>query len=312
MSSSAGENGVARPPLRLSVIVPATNAPETLARCRSAIEVASRATDELVVVDGPADASAAEARNLGARRAQGDVLVFVDSDVEVHPSSLNAIRAAFEGDPSLAAVFGSYDDEPGAPGLVSSFRNLLHHHVHHAAPGPATTFWTGLGAVRRTAFDAVGGFDESIDYMEDIDLGMRLSAATERIVLDPRIQGKHLKPWSIRSMLVTDFARRGIPWVALLLRHRRSTSTLNLGWSHRLSAVASFVAFASTALRRPQAAVAAAAALVALNFGFYRLLWRKQGPLAAALGVPLHALHHLAGAAALPFGILRHLRSRRH
>jgi hypothetical protein len=32
--------------------------------------------------------------------------------------------------------------------------------VHVSSPGPAATFWAGLGAIRRDAFDAVGGFDE--------------------------------------------------------------------------------------------------------------------------------------------------------
>jgi len=297
--------------LRLSVVVPATNRPPTLERCTAAIEAACAPDDELILIDGPEDASAAQARNLGAGRAVGDVLVFVDSDVEVHPSSLAAIRAAFENDSGLDAIFGSYDDAPGTPGVVSMFRNLLHHHVHHTAPGPATTFWTGLGAVQRKAFEALGGFDENVDYMEDIDFGMRLAATDARIVLDPRIQGKHLKRWTVRSMLVTDFARRGVPWVALLLRHRRSTSALNLGWSHRLSALASMAGVSAVALRRPHAALLAAGALVSLNLGFYRLLWRKLGPLETAVSVPLHALHYVAGTVAVPFGILRHLRTRR-
>jgi hypothetical protein len=297
--------------LTLSVIVPATNRPPTLERCTTAIRRSSGPVDELVVVDGPGPSQPGSARNLGAARASGDVLVFVDSDVELHEDALPAIRSAFEADPELAALFGSYDDTPGAPGLVSVFRNLLHHHVHQSAPGPATTFWTGVGAVRRERFEALGGFDEEIDFMEDIDFGMRLAASGHRIELVPRIQGKHLKPWSVRSMVVTDFSRRGIPWVALLLRHRGSTSTLNLGWQHRLSALASLVGLVSVLRRRPIGALLAAGALVSLNRSFYGLLLRKRGPVEAAASVPLHALHHLAGAAAVPFGILRHLRGRR-
>ena len=45
--------------------------------------------------------------------------------------------------PASTALFGSYDDAPAAPGLVSQFRNLLHHYVHQqgefvddARPGP--------------------------------------------------------------------------------------------------------------------------------------------------------------------------------
>jgi GT2 family glycosyltransferase len=227
--------------LRLSAIVPATDDAPTLERCTAALRHGRAPADEVIVVSEPRGARPARARNLGAARATGDVLVFVDADVEVHPDALDRIRSTFASDPSLAAVFGSYDDAPGAPGVVSSFRNLLHHHVHQDAGGPASTFWTGLGAVRRDALETIGGFDESVAFMEDIDLGMRLSAAGNRIELDPSVQGKHLKRWSLWTMLHTDFHGRGIPWVVLLLRHRYAATTLNLGWRHRVSAGASVV-----------------------------------------------------------------------
>ena len=290
------------------MIVPATNRPPTLARCRAAIERGSPA--ELVVVTEPRDANPARARNLGAREATGDVLLFVDADVELHPGALEQVRREFDADPALAALFGSYDDAPAAPGVVSAFRNLLHHHVHQSAPGPATTFWTGLGAVRRDAFEAVGGFDERLDWLEDIDLGMRLAAAGEPIRLVPSIQGTHLKAWSLWGMLKTDFVGRGVPWVQLLLRHRGSASTLNLGWRHRLSAIASLAAAVSLVRRRPLGVAAAMGALVALNRPFYRLLHRRRGTAEAGAGVVLHALHHLVGVAAVPVGVVRHLLGR--
>ena len=46
---------------------------------------------------------------------------------------------------------------------------------------------------------------------------MRLHAAGRRIVLDPAVHGTHLKRWTLRSMVRTDFAARGAPWVALAL-----------------------------------------------------------------------------------------------
>jgi Glycosyl transferase family 21 len=291
----------------LSVIVPATDRPATLERCEAAIRAACGPDDELVVVDGPLPANAARARNLGAERAQGDAFVFVDADVELHADALERIRATLDRDESLSAVFGSYDDEPGAPGIVSAFRNLLHHHVHQTAPGAATTFWTGLGAVRRADFEAVGGFDETVEFMEDVDLGMRLSARGRRIELDPLVLGKHLKAWDVASMLHTDFARRGIPWVELLLRHRGSASTLNLGWRHRVSALASLAAVLGALARRPLVVAAALGTLLALNRRFYLLLLRRRGPVDAAAGVPLHALHHVAGLLSIPFGVARHL-----
>ena len=157
----------------------------------------------------PGSLGPAAARNEGASRATGDVLVFVDADVVVHPEGIGRIRRAFDSEPELAALFGSYDDDPFDPGIVSAFRNLLHHHVHTSAAGPASTFWAGLGAIRREAFDEAGGFDAARypqPSVEDIDLGLRVSAAGGLIRLDPSVRGTHLKAWTLLDMLEADFA----------------------------------------------------------------------------------------------------------
>ncbi|HEX7134204.1 MAG TPA: glycosyltransferase [Iamia sp.] len=289
----------------LTVVVPATDGPATLPRCVAAVERAADGPEQVVVVDGPAALTVTEARNLGVERATGDVVVFVDSDVEVHPDAFTRLRAAFADD-GLTAVFGSYDDRPPAPGVVSTFRNLLHHHVHQRGGGPAETFWTGLGAVRRAAFLAVGGFDEGRylrPSVEDIDLGRRLIAAGARIELDPDVQGTHLKRWTLRSMLWTDFARRGVPWVGLLVRSGRPSFALNLGWRHRISAVLCTLGVVAPVAGEPVLAAGALGGLVATNTGFYGLLVRRQGVARAVVGVGLHGLHHLVSVAALPVGV---------
>jgi glycosyltransferase involved in cell wall biosynthesis len=299
--------------LTVSVIVAATNRPATLERCTRAIESARSALDELIVIDGPAGAGPAQARNEGARRARGEVLLFVDADVEIHPDSIDRVRHAFQEQPDLDAVFGSYDSRVAAPGFVSAFRNLLHHHVHQQGAGTATTFWAGIGAIRRDRFLAAGGFDATRyprPSIEDVELGVRLAGAGCTLVLDPELQGTHLKRWSLWEMLRTDFARRGVPWVGLLLRERTVPTALNLGWSHRLSAIASLTAAAAVPRRRPLTAGGSLLALICLNRAFYGLLVRRCGPRGAAVGVGLHALHHLAAAAAVPAGLLLHARER--
>lgn len=297
--------------MKLTVIVPATNRPATLEACLKAIRAAAWPAEELIVVEDPSLKHPALARNAGARAATSDVLVFVDADVTVHPDALGRIREAFTDDPHLAALFGSYDDAPAATGVVSVFRNLLHHHVHQGAPGPATTFWAGLGAVRRDAFLKYGGFVEH--PIEDIELGMRLSERGEHIVLDPRVQGKHLKSWSFWSMVRTDLTVRGIPWIGLLLEHRGSASrsTLNLGWRHRLSALACLVLLLMIGFGQFWIALVALAALLALNWRFYRLLARRGGLARASLGVGLHVVHHVVAIVAVPAGVLIYLARRR-
>jgi GT2 family glycosyltransferase len=186
--------------------------------------------------------------------------------------------------------------------------------VHQAAAGPASTFWAGVGAIRREVFEAHGGFDAERyprASIEDIELGCRLAVAGVRIELDPELRGTHLKSWTLRSMIETDFSRRGAPWVALMLETDASRSALNLGWRHRASAAAVGLGALALVRRRRSAAVAALAALVLLNRDFYALLLRRQGPAGAIAGVGLHALHHATGIAAVPAGVLLHLRDRR-
>lgn len=292
---------------RLSVVVPATNEPSTLERTLEAIDRAMAEGDEVIVVRDPPRTGPALARNAGAAHATGDVLVFVDADVEVDVEALARIRAAFGHDRELTALFGSYDDRPAAKGVVSNFRNLLHHHVHHAGAGPATTFWAGLGAVRRDAFLASGGFDGArfaVPSVEDIELGMRLSDGGERIRLDPTIQGTHLKRWTLWGMVRTDLVSRGIPWVGLLLANRSRSSTLNLGWRHRMSALASIGVVPAIVTLELVLLALVLGALVALNHSFYALLLRRRGPVEATLGVLLHTVHHLTAVASVPVGTL--------
>ncbi|HEX5469438.1 MAG TPA: glycosyltransferase family A protein [Gaiellaceae bacterium] len=300
-----------RDPLVLSVVVPATNRPATLGECVAAIEAARAPEDELIVVDEPPGSGPAAARNRGSTEARGDVLVFVDADVVVHADALDRIRAAFAADEHLAALFGSYDDDPRAPGVVSRFRNLLHHYVHQSSPGRATTFWAGLGAVRRSAFDAVGGFDEARyprPAIEDIELGVRLSSGGSRIALDPDVQGTHLKRWTLGSMIRSDLGARGAPWVSLLVRERHGGAQLNLGVRHQLSALVAVTALACALARKPGGSAAALLVFLALNQRFYALLNARLGPTGAVAGIGLHLVHHLTAVAAVPVGIAEAVR----
>ena len=276
--------------VRLSVIVPATVPAPALPRCLAAVEAAG--PDEVLVADEPHGATPALARNRAADRATGDVLVFVDADVIVHRDALDRIRSRLR-DPALDAVFGSYDDSPEAPGAISGFRNLLHHHVHHAGAGRAESFWTGLGAVRSSVFDAAGRLDPERRWLEDVELGARLIQAGARIELDPAIQGTHLKRYTLAGMLHVDTVERAIPWVDLMLAGRAPHSALNAGARHRAAALLALGVVGAVGLRRPLAAAVALGAFAALNADLYATIARRRGRGEALAAVPLHVLHHL-------------------
>jgi glycosyltransferase involved in cell wall biosynthesis len=297
----------------LSVVIPATNRPPTLSRVLAAVEQADAPPEEIILVEEPPNAGPATARNLGSKRASGDVLVFVDADVEVRTDAFARIRRAFDEDGDLTAVFGSYDDDPGADGLVSDFRNLLHHFVHHEGAGPTTTFWAGLGAIRREAFLRAGGFDEirfPHPSIEDIELGGRLHRDGARLVLDPSIQGKHLKRWTLWGMVDTDLRRRGVPWLRLMLDDGAPSNILNLGWRHRVSTGASIVLLGAVARRNARLTAGTLVLLVALDGDFYRFLLRRRGPRQVAAGIPLHIVHRLTSVVSIPVALAGHLRER--
>lgn len=305
--------------VRLGVVVPAHQAEATLPACLDALVAAGFRPEEIVVVDdGSRDRTAAEAeaagarvlrnpvplgasgaRNRGAAEMTADVVLFVDADVVVHPGARARIEAAF-ADPELAAVFGSYDDRPPHGGLVAKYRNLLHHYVHQRSRREATTFWTGLGAVRREAFLRLGGFHKAWEHIEDSEFGVRLRRAGGRIHLDPDLLGTHLKVWTLRSMARTDLLGRAIPWARLILFAGGPRDDLNMSAAHRVSAaaVAVFGLALMLAVVSPGWLALAAAAVVAFvwaNAAFLRFLAARLGMAAAITALPVHALHYLIG-----------------
>lgn len=327
-----------RPPY-LTVIVPAHHASRVLRESLPALLASDlpREAWELIVVDDAStdDTSlvAAEyadtviglagnpygpayARNRGAEVARGEVLVFVDSDVCVHADVLRRFATLFLEDETVGSAFGSYDAHPPAPGIVSRFRNLLHHHVHQRSPGEAETFWAGCGAVRRSAFMDVGMFDEwhfGAPQIEDIELGRRLRRDGHRILLRPEIQCAHLKRWTFRNMVSTDLRGRGTLWMWLMLQEGRTTTpqTLNLRRTEKLAALLVLLAALAPLLaalaRDPAILLVMPAALLAmalLNASFYWMLVRTHGPLFALAAIPLHAVYYFVAGASVPVGML--------
>jgi geranylgeranyl pyrophosphate synthase/GT2 family glycosyltransferase len=268
----------------------------------------------------------ANGRNVGAFAATGDILLFLDADVCVHDDAIPRIRERFENEPALGALFGSYDSEPSAPQLVSQFRNLLHFFVHQTSNRRACTFWSGCGAIRRDIFLNSKGFDLSYSSacIEDIELGTRLARHGVHIALDPSIQVKHLKRWTLWSMVLTDIRQRGICWTQLILSSRQMPNDLNLRFTSRISVAMTSLFCALSVLLAVrvlagkadtlpwwQAALWPAffGAILALNLPFYRFLSARRGTWFAAAAVPLHLIYFFCCGTALILGMAFHWRS---
>jgi len=305
----------------VSFIVPAYNSESTLRECLDALRNMACSNAEIIVVDDAStddtkligeeagartlrlvkNSGPAAARNFGARHARSEILFFVDADVALSSEALNRVRMVFRDQPGLAAVFGSYDANPKALGTVSQYRNLLHHFVHQNGQSEASTFWAGCGAIRRSVFERLGGFDEEQfprASIEDVELGYRLRRAGFRIFLDKSLQGTHLKQWTLASLLRTDIFSRAIPWSRLILDTRTAPNDLNLKWDQRASFVLLVLvcAFLALGFFHSEFLVLSSAAflvVLVLNRRVYLFFFRQRG-LSFALGcIALHILYYL-------------------
>jgi GT2 family glycosyltransferase len=300
------------------VVVPAHQAADTLPRCLdSLIQAGIDPTLIIVVDDGSSDGTGdvarragarvlrnypavrpARARNSGVSQASAEVILFVDADVAPHFDAPRLLLECFR-EADIGAAFGSYDDNPETSSIVSKYRNLLHYFTHQNADLEAETFWSGLGAVRRERFVALGGLDPAWQDIEDVEFGLRLRASGNRIRLEPAARGTHLKEWSLPSMFRTDLWGRAVPWTRLMIEGRMQSRVLNTGLVQRMSALlvasgllslilmpflmpALFAFFVSMCL------------FLAINLPLWRQLFRVGGPSLALGSIPYHLVHYVA------------------
>jgi len=195
---------VARAPV--SVVLPTRDRLEHLRRGLPALQRALSPQDELIIVDSasedPAVAEVAaaygtvircglpgvdRARNAGWRRARHDLVLFVDDDVTVDDGWADAMVACFEAHPATAFVTGRIDVPVAQRGVERpvAIKDDVDPAVLDAETDGVIGHSASLG-VRRSALEAVGGFDEALgaggrfESAPEVDLFDRLRA--ERII----------------------------------------------------------------------------------------------------------------------------------
>ena len=132
--------------------------------------------------------------NRAALEASGDILLFLNNDVEVTPDWLHPLNDLFQNNPGAAAAqpkmlsyhnkeefeyagaAGGFIDKYGYPFCRGRlFETLEKDQQQYEKTGHI--FWASGAslAIRRTLFEKAGGFDEDFEFhMEEIDLCWRL------------------------------------------------------------------------------------------------------------------------------------------
>lgn len=202
----------------ISFIVPAHNEERLLGATLQAINAVAQALEEpcevIVVDDGSTDRTAdigrehgaqvvavahrqiAATRNAGARAARGDVFIFVDADTLVHEALVRlALKALRDGAVGGGAVVRFDGAMPlYARVMVPLVVRLLQ--LSRLAAG-CFVFCT------RTAFEAVGGFDEAYFAAEELKLSQALKRQGKFVILREPVlsSGRKLRTHSPREML---------------------------------------------------------------------------------------------------------------
>ncbi|KKW32065.1 MAG: Glycosyl transferase family 2 [Candidatus Uhrbacteria bacterium GW2011_GWA2_53_10] len=180
----------------VSIIIPTLNEEKFLPNLLTSIVTQTEKPFEVIVVDGASkDTTVAAAktfkkklplrvivceragvsmqRNRGAAAAQGEWLIFLDADSVLLPYCLSRLAELIQAEmPQFVTSWGKPDSEVVQDSLSTLLYNmvleggLLFH--RQLSPGPFT-------AIARQVFEAIGGYDESLEFGEDQNLSQRLA-----------------------------------------------------------------------------------------------------------------------------------------
>jgi glycosyltransferase involved in cell wall biosynthesis len=170
----------------ISIIIPAHNEQnyllatlEALKRqnypCYEVIVVANGCSDDTAnVADGMCDRllvlsqkSLGVARNLGARMAKGELLVFLDADTVPEPLALRVIAEQFTRSYSAGTIKGRPDSMALRYRLTYAIKNFFHRYSLHRGSSGVICCW-------KEQFLHIGGFDEGLEVRENSELIWRL------------------------------------------------------------------------------------------------------------------------------------------
>jgi GT2 family glycosyltransferase len=204
----------------LSIIVPhdPSRSRELLKRCQASIVRAAAGNPfEIIIVS---EGNTSQAKNIGAARTIGNVMIFLDDDIEVRPGCFQELLEPFK-DPTVGIVGGvnlpfeniSLQEKVGAALLASPFTMFKSAARYGPRGGLRETDESEIVgcvmAVRREAFNLAGAFPETIIPCEENVLINRIQALGWKVIYTPFAVVYHRRPRVFReySRRIFQFGR---------------------------------------------------------------------------------------------------------
>lgn len=235
----------------ISIIIPVKDGAATLDNCLRSIKRSYYKHVEVIVVDdhstdGTMDIArqhhctvvtaddghgANNARNYGARMANGDIFVFLDSDIIVGRETLLGIVETLE-DEFTDAVVGIYTAKHRHESFVSQYKNLWVRYSYIKSPPAIDWLFGAISGIKRPVFKELGGFNTDLlarHGHDDIELGKRFARANLNIVLNMDIEVEHLKHYTLISFIRNEY-HRSVGFAELATRFGETTKSIKKGF----------------------------------------------------------------------------------
>jgi cellulose synthase/poly-beta-1,6-N-acetylglucosamine synthase-like glycosyltransferase len=210
----------------ITIIIPVYNAGKTIQTCLESLvnQKTSRKYEIIFIDDGSEDNSLnimnsmknkgdisvisqsnsgpAKARNVGAKLAKGDILVFTDSDCELDVYWLEEMTKPFD-DEDVIGVQGSYKTKQ--KGIIPRYEQyeIENSYIRYNRNKYIDAIGTYSAAYRRMIFMKYGGFNTTYKLAsgEDFDLSYKMAADGHRMVFNNKAICYHQHPDSLLSYL---------------------------------------------------------------------------------------------------------------
>jgi len=194
---------------RVSVVSTVYNEGDSMERLLTSLETQTLRPDEVVIVDGgSSDGTVAilercarsttlhlkvvvkpgcnisEGRNAAIAESRGDVIAITDAGVRLEPDWLQRLVAPFLGEnpPDVVSGFFASDPRSTFEMALGAITLPLLEEIDGAIFQPSSR----SVALRRKAWESVGGYPEWLDYCEDLVFDFALRDAGYRFVFEPR------------------------------------------------------------------------------------------------------------------------------
>ncbi len=228
--------------MKFSIVIPAYNAEKTIGKCLDSVKRQNFSDFEVILINDASTDKTEEiinqynakqivleknlgpagARNVGIKKAQGEIVVFVDSDVTFKENNaLSELNEIFLEKPEIDGIIMVKDKTPLNKGLTPLYIAYYKYYLWSQPGEYQTSFTTERSAVKRNIFDRFGYFDQKYKGadVEDFEFGYRLAKENIKIYIARNILvGHHFETF---RQLTKKTLKRSWQWIRLFIKRKK-------------------------------------------------------------------------------------------